>query len=165
MTLLAPAADFSPTRPIFARVALREPSHAGEAFRTGVRSPQTRFGWFCLLALLVAVIAARTFDVIAVPECRAAPARLTFAPMTDVKIMTSARTPCLLSLRLGTARVDALTITVGPQYGTVVPRGRTGVVYRPLSGFRGEDSFWFLLDGQSNQHPGAAIVRAGVTVK
>jgi hypothetical protein len=164
MTLLAPTADFSPARWISRRVAIRKPSYAGEAFRQ-IRSSQARFGWFCLLGILAAVVAARAFNVIPIPECRATPTRLAFDPMTEVKVTTSARTPCLLSLRLGTARVDALTITVDPQHGVVIPRGRTGVVYRPLSGFRGEDSFWFSLDGRANHNPGAAVVRVGVTVK
>ena len=70
--------------------------------------------------------------------------------------------PALASARNG--GVDALTITVNPQHGVAVPQGRTGVVYRPLSGFRGEDAFWFSFDGPSNQNPGAAVVRVGVTV-
>ena len=149
MTLLASTADFS-----FARRA-----------RSKAWLTPAKLTWLCLLGILAAVVAARTLNLIAVPECRATPVRLAFAPMTEVKVVTSARTPCLFALRLGAARVDTLTITTNPQHGVVTPRGRTGVAYRPLPGFRGEDAFWFSFDGRSNQNPGAAVVRVGVTVK
>jgi hypothetical protein len=100
-----------------------------------------------------------------VPECRTTPARLAFIPVTEVKAITSAGTPCLVPLGLGSARVDKLTITVDPQHGAVAPRGRTGVIYSPQSDFRGEDAFWLSLDGPSNQNPGAAVVRVGITVE
>jgi hypothetical protein len=130
-----------------------------------VRPTPATFGWFGLFAILIAMGAARAFDVVPVPECRTTPARLAFIPVTEVKATTSAGTPCLVSLGLGSARVDKLTITVDPQHGAVAPRGRTGVIYRPQSDFRGEDAFWFSIDGPSNQNPGAAVVRVGITVE
>ena len=165
MTLLAPAADFSPARNSTKLARLLDPLRAGTARRPRARPTETGLAWVSLFAILAAVIAAWAFDVIPISECRATPPRLDFAPMTDVKLTTSARAPCLLSLRLGTARVDTLTITAPAQHGVVTPRGRTGVVYRPLAGFRGEDAFWFSFDGRSNQNPGAAVVRVGVTVR
>jgi hypothetical protein len=167
MTLHAPAAGFSPARDATGpeKVAVIDRLHADAPHRPKARPMQTGLAWAGLFAILAAVIAARAFDVIPISECVVTPSRLAFVPMTEVKMTTSARSPCLLSLRLGTAPVDALTITADPQHGVVVPRGRTGVVYRPLSGFRGEDAFWFSLDGRSNQNPGAAVVRVGVTVR
>jgi hypothetical protein len=166
MTLHAPAAGFSPARDATGpdKVAVIDRLQADVPHRPKARPMETGLAWASLFAILAAVIAARAFDVIPISECVVTPSRLAFVPMTEVKMTTSARSPCLLSLRLGTA-VDALTITADPQHGVVVPRGRTGVVYRPLSGFRGEDAFWFSLDGRSNQNPGAAVVRVGVTVR
>jgi hypothetical protein len=118
-----------------------------------------------VVATITVASAAPVFDVIPISECRAAPLRLAFVPITEMKMTTSAGAPCLLLLRLGTAGGDALTITVNPQHGVAVPQGCTGVVYRPPSGFRGEDSFWLSIDGPSNQNPGAAVVRVGITVE
>jgi len=157
MTLLAPATYLS--------VAATDLLQAGVPGRSKLRLTPAGAGWLALLAILAAVIVARAFNLVAVPECRITPARLAFVPVTEVKAMVSAGSPCLVSLRLGSARVQKLAITVDPQHGVVTPRGRTGVIYRPQSGFRGEDAFWFSLDGPSNQNPGAAVVRVGITVK
>ena len=121
------------------------------------------FGWFGLFAILATIGAAHAFDV--VPECRTTAPRLAFIPVTEVKATTSAGTPCFVSLGLRSAGVDKLTITVDPQHGAVAPRGRTGVIYSPQLDFRGEDAFWLSIDGPSNQNPGAAVVRVGITVE
>jgi hypothetical protein len=164
MTLLAPAADFSTAfKADLHRTAVPGRLHARPARRPKVRPTPATFGWFGLFAILVAIGAAHAFDV--VPECRTTPARLAFIPVTEVKATTSAGTPCLFSLGLGSARVDKLTITVDPQHGAVAPRGRTGVIYSPQSDFCGEDAFWLSIDGPSNQNPGAAVVRVGITVE
>jgi hypothetical protein len=157
MTLLAPAT--------YPSVAAPDLVQARVSGRSRSRLTPAGAGYLAMLAILAAVIAARAFNLVAVPECRTTPARLAFVPVTEVKATVSAGTPCLVSLRLGSARVQKLSITVDPQYGLVAPRGRTGVIYRPQSGFRGEDAFWFSLDGPSNQNPGAAVVRVGITVK
>jgi hypothetical protein len=157
MTLLAPATYLS--------VATPDLLQAGVPGRSKFRLTPAGAGWLALLAILAAVIAARAFDVVPVPECRTTPTRLAFVPVTEMRATVSAGTPCLVSLRLGSARVQKLAITLDPQHGVVAPRGRTGVIYRPQSGFRGEDTFWFSLDGPSNRNPGAAVVRVGITVK
>jgi hypothetical protein len=167
MTLLAPTADFSRGRSStrLERLEVLRPWRAGTPRGPGVRRTETGLAWVGLFTLLAAVIAARALGVIPISECRATPSRLAFDPITEVKMTTSARAPCLLALELGTARVDMLTITAQPEHGVVAPRGRTGVIYRPVAGFRGEDAFWFTFDGSANQNPGAAVVRVGVTVK
>jgi hypothetical protein len=166
MALLALTADFLAARHETGpqKAAALDPPRVAAPCRPKDRPRATGLAWASLFAILAAVSAARAFDVIPISECRAAPSRLAFVPITEVKMTTSAGAPCLLLLRLGTADVDALTITANPQYGVAVPQGRKGVVYRPLSGFRGEDTFWFSFDGPSNQNPGAAVVRVGVTV-
>jgi hypothetical protein len=164
MTLLAPAADFSTAfKADLDGTAVPGRLHRRPAGRPKLRPTLATFGWFGVFAILVAIGAARAFDV--VPECRTTPARLAFIPVTEVKAITSAGTPCLVPLGLGSARVDKLTITVDPQHGAVAPRGRTGVIYSPQSDFRGEDAFWLSIDGPSNQNPGAAVVRVGITVE
>lgn len=164
MTLLAPAADFSTAfKADLDSTAVPGRLHPRPAGRPKVRPTPATFGWFGLFAILATIGAARAFEV--VPECRTTPAQLAFIPMTEVKATTSAGTACFVSLGLGSARVDKLTITVDPQHGAVAPRGRTGVIYSPQSDFRGEDSFWLSIDGPSNQNPGAAVVRVGITVE
>src|SRR5262245_11101029 len=141
MTLLAPTADFSRGRSS-TRLERLEFLHPWRvSMPSGLRARQTETGlaWVGLFTILAAIIAARAFGVIPISECHATPSRLAFDPITEVKMTTSARAPCLLALELGTARVDTLTITAQPEHGVVAPRGRTGVVYRPVSGFRGQD--------------------------
>jgi hypothetical protein len=166
MTLLAPAAGFLPARHETGpeKAVVLNPSRAGASRRPRARPRETGLAWASLFAILATVSAARAFDVIPISECRAAPPPLAFAPITEMKMTTSAGAPCLLLLRLGAAGGDALTITVNPQHGVAVPEGGTGVIYRAPSGFRGEDAFWFSFDGPSNPNPGAAVVRVGVTV-
>ena len=164
MTLRAPAADFSTAfKADLDGTAVPGRLDRRPAGRPKLRPTLATFGWFGVFAILVAIGAARAFDV--VPECRTTAARLAFIPVTEVKATTSAGTPCLVPLGLGSARVDKLTITVDPQHGAVAPRGRTGVIYSPQSDFRGEDAFWLSIDGPSNQNPGAAVVRVGITVE
>ena len=129
------------------------------------RPTPAAFGWFGLFAILLAIGPLRASEIVRVPECRATPARLAFIPVAEVKATTSAGSPCLVSLGPGSALVDKLTITVDPQHGAVAPRGRAGVIYSPASNFRGEDAFWFSIDGPSNQNPGATVVRVGIIVE
>jgi hypothetical protein len=164
MTLLAPAADFSIAfKADQDGTAVPDRLRPRPARRPKVRPTAATSGWLGLFAILATIGAVRAFEV--VPECRTTPARLAFIPVTEVKATTSEGTPCLVSLGLGAARVDKLTITVDPQHGAVAPRGRTGVIYSPQSDFRGEDAFWFSIDGPSNLNPGAAVVRVGITVE
>ena len=163
MTLLAPPVDSTAFKADLNRTDVPGRLHPRPARRPKVGPTLATFGWFGLFAILATIGAARAFDV--VPECRTTAARLAFIPVTEVKATASAGTPCLVSLGLGSARVDKLTITVDPQHGAVAPRGRTGVIYSPQSDFRGEDAFWLSLDGPSNQNPGAAVVRVGITVE
>jgi hypothetical protein len=167
MTLLARAANFSPARssPALERVAVRDTSHPSASLRSKARATKARVGWLILFGLLAAVVAARTFNVIAVPECRATPVPLGFGREIEAKIVVSGGVPCPLSLRPVSARVDAMSIAAPPRHGVVTPRGRTGLVYRPFRGFRGEDTFSFSLHGRSGQSSGTAIVRVGVTVQ
>jgi hypothetical protein len=166
MVLLASATDFSRSRnPAgFERLAILDPLHP-RALTRHPRSMTGRFGWLGLCALLAAVIAARAFDLVGTPECRPTPVPLGFGTEIEGRILVSAGVPCPLSLRLGSARVDSLNVAVPPSHGVVTPRGRTGLVYRPFRGFRGEDAFSFSLHGRSSQSSGEAVVRVRVTVQ
>jgi hypothetical protein len=166
MTLLAPVADSTAFKPDLDSTDVGGRLHPPRPERRPKGRPtRATFGWLCLCAIVVAIGAARAADVVVVPECRATPARLAFIPVAEVKATTPAGTPCLVSFGPGSARVDKLTITVDPQHGAVAPRGRAGVIYSPESDFRGEDAFWFSIDGPSNQNPGATVVRVGITVE
>ena len=58
--------------------------------------------------------------------------------------------------------LDGLSIDAAPQYGTLSPRGRTGVIYRPDRAFTGNDTFVFSLHGRSSS---TVRIRASVDQK
>jgi hypothetical protein len=72
---------------------------------------------------------------------------------------------CPVWARSTTAQIDMMTITLSPQHGTAKPRGRTGVIYRPAPGFRGEDAFAYVRQGASSQYRGSSLVRVNVRVE
>ena len=99
---------------------------------------------------MVCVAAMAVATALSANECRVKPIALAPGQVTDVVIAVPARTPCTMQVRLGSAMVDELAVTVPPSHGALTPRGRTGVIYRPDRGFRGEDTFVFSLQGTVN---------------
>ncbi|MCZ7661415.1 MAG: hypothetical protein M5U07_28005 [Xanthobacteraceae bacterium] len=118
------------------------------------------------LAPVAAALALAALMTIAPPfgSCRNDPARIVFGETFEVAMRVRTDRACALSLRLGGAAVDALEVTRAPAHGALVPRGRTGVIYRPGRAFAGEDFFSFTLHGQSALYKGASTVRVRVAV-
>jgi hypothetical protein len=167
MTLLARAADFAAaSRSAGAGgVTLLDPLRPGAAIRPDALPAKAGFGWLALCGLLLAVVAARAFNGVPAPECRTTPVRLAFGTVVEASMITAAELPCPVSLRAGSARIDTLTVGAPPRHGAVTPRGRTGVTYHPLRGFRGDDAFSFSLHGRSHQNYGTAVVHVAVSVQ
>ena len=82
----------------------------------------------------------------------------------------SRRTRCQIASGLSIASVEEFNVIDAPKHGTVMQRGRTGVVYQSDGDFRGKDSFTFSMRGKSpDADEGSvgetSVVRAYVTVK
>jgi hypothetical protein len=96
----------------------------------------------CVLAMVCA-------GILGARGCRVTPIQLALGHETEVSIALPANTPCTIRVEPGSATLDGLRIEVPPERGTLTPRGRTGVVYRPRAGFKGSDAFDFSLRGGS----------------
>ena len=116
-----------------------------------------------LLSLAAAVAFVATSGRTAGMACVVDPGPLVFSPESNVNLTVTGDVACPVFARPGTARVDALNVAIPPQHGTLRPRGRTGVIYRPEHGFKGADAFAFSMQGASAFYKGAALVRVNVT--
>ena len=76
-----------------------------------------------------------------------------------------ARQACTISVDIGSALISAVSIETSPANGSLVLRGRTGVIYFPHPNFKGKDMFAFALEGTSGLGAGAALVRVTAAVK
>lgn len=76
-------------------------------------------------------------------------------------------TPCFFWMTDvgGDGAIYGIEIATPPKNGTALTSGRTMVVYKPKTGFKGEDSFVFELVGKLEGDPNRAKVRVTVTVK
>jgi hypothetical protein len=111
----------------------------------------------CVLAIVCA-------GIFGSHDCHVAPIRLALGHETEVSIALPANTPCTILVQPGSATLDGLRIDVPPQRGTLTPRGRTGVVYRPRAGFKGTDAFDFSLRGGSHAAYETATIRVRASI-
>jgi hypothetical protein len=135
-----------------------EPSSEVTDFRpTAVAWCFVGLSGLCLLAMVAA-------GILGSHDCRVAPIPLALGVQTEVSIALPANTPCTILVQGGSATLDGLRIDVPPERGTLTPRGRTGVVYRPRSGFKGADVFDFSLRGRSSAAYEIATIRVRATI-
>jgi hypothetical protein len=111
----------------------------------------------CVCAMVVA-------SVLSVHDCRVKPIALVPGVDANVSILVPPRTPCTIVVQSGNAALRDLLVTVPPVHGTLTPRGRTGVIYQPNRGFRGDDAFAFSLQGSANVAGASALIRVRATV-
>ena len=111
----------------------------------------------CVLAMVCA-------GILGSRGCRVTPIQLALGHETEVSIALPANTPCTILVQPGSAALDGLRIDVPPQRGTLTPRGRTGVVYRPRAGFKGADAFDFSLRGGSHAAYETATIRVRASI-
>jgi hypothetical protein len=111
----------------------------------------------CVLAMVCA-------GIFGSHDCRVAPIPLALGQETAVSIALPADTPCTILVQGGSATLDVIRIDIPPQRGTLTPRGRTGVVYRPRPGFKGADGFDFSLHGRSRDAYETATIRVRANI-
>jgi hypothetical protein len=133
-------------------------SHAKVWYRPGL------FGCVALAALGLAV-AGPALNVAGMRPCRTTPPVLTPGTDLDVRMVVSHAAACAIWAKAGSISVDDTTITTTPQHGTLVPRGRTGVTYRPSHGFIGDDFFAFAWRKKPGGRGETSSVQVRVTVK
>jgi hypothetical protein len=122
-------------------------------------------GCLAVLGILAVGLAVSSLDARPLAECRSGPVRLRFGSETTAAVTTGAGVPCAISLVAPGASIDDLKVAMAARHGTIAPRGRTGVTYRPDVKYRGEDSFDLALRGRADSGQGFAIVRVQVNVR
>lgn len=147
--------------------AAREPHPPRAADDQAPPSPRRTVVLGCLAALgmLAVGFALRSLDARPLAECRSGPVRLAFGSETTAAVTTGAGVPCAISIVTPGASIDDLKVAMAPRHGTITPRGRAGVTYRPDVKYRGEDTFDLALRGRSDSGQGFAIVRVQVNVR
>jgi hypothetical protein len=121
-------------------------------------------GCAILLGLVGVCATLKALELRPPSACRALPVQLTFAE-TATRIETRSGTACTVAVQPGSAVIEDLTITSAAQHGSILPRGRTGVIYRAKRNYRGEDSFALALRGRTGGSAGVAIIRVRVDVR
>lgn len=99
------------------------------------------------------------------PECRTDPVALTFGIDVTAKMIVSSSNACALWVRAAAASFDDIKLIDQPAHGNVTFRGRTGVIYRPLHNFNGEDNFAFSIAGRSGFRSGTTLYQVHVAVQ
>jgi hypothetical protein len=122
-------------------------------------------GCLTVVGMLALGLAARSLDARPLTECRSGPVRLALGSKTAAAVTIGAGAPCAISLFAPGVSMDDLKVAVAARHGTVTPRGRAGVTYRPDVKYHGEDSFDLALRGRSDSGQGFAIVRVQVYVR
>jgi hypothetical protein len=109
-------------------------------------------------------------SLLSAPTCEAQPISIVLGQDAEAAMTVSPRTRCQIATGLSIASVEEFNVVDPPKHGTVMQRGRTGVVYQSDGDFRGKDSFTFAMRGKSVGADEAArgetsVVRVYVIVK
>ena len=121
---------------------------------------------WCFVGLsALCVVAMVVVGALSARGCRVAPIPLTLGAGTELAIAIPADTPCTILIPAGGATLDEITVDTPPQHGTLTARGRTGTVYRPNRGFKGDDAFAFSLNARSGAVRESSIVRVQASIK
>jgi hypothetical protein len=119
-----------------------------------------------LIALGAACVCAAVWTTaLGAGGCPSAPVPVVLGTDAGAALSMTNGAACTVLLRTGSAVLDDLTIDIPPQHGTVVARGRTGVVYRPHRQFQGEDRFAFTVRGRLGPTFEFSVVRVQVNVR
>jgi hypothetical protein len=112
-----------------------------------------------VLATFALAAVARSANV-AVSECRVTEPPAVYGTNAETQMLIRGGVPCPIWTRIARGPIKELAVTLAPKNGSVTPRGRTGVVYRPATNYRGSDVFEFAMRGQPT-----STVRVNVTVE
>jgi hypothetical protein len=115
-----------------------------------------------LLAVLVIGLAAAWLMP---ASCQSKPVPFVAGLTFNVAVAVPAGRACTISVEIGSVAVKSFQIEAPPAHGEVVARGRTGVVYLPQSGFKGDDTFAFSIEGSSEISTGKSVVRVNAAVR
>ena len=113
-----------------------------------------------VLGMMALAAGARSTNIATVSECRVSEPPAVFGVNSETQMLVRGGLPCPIWTRIAGASVNELTVTVAPKNGTITPRGRTGVSYRPAANYRGTDLFEFAMRGDAT-----STVRVKVTVE
>jgi len=136
----------------------------GEPASQATDARPTAVAWCFVGVSALCVVAMICAGIFGSHDCRVTPIPLGFGHQTEVSLALPADTPCTIMVQAGSAPVDGLTIDAPPERGTLMPRGRTGVVYRPRPGFKGADAFDFSLRGRASDADETALIRVRASI-
>ena len=120
--------------------------------------------WFVGLSALC-VCAMIVVGALSAGGCRVAPIPLTPGAGTELSIAVPGDTSCTILVPAGSANLDDITIDSPPHHGTLTARGRTGTVYRPNRGFKGEDAFSFSLNARAGAVRESSTIHVQAIIK
>ena len=164
LNLVPPARFGSAGLAGFPVAAERPRSRAANDQIRGIDSRIVLGGCAVLLSLIGAWSVMKALDL-QPSACQVSPLGLVLGAETAVTMRTGSGMACTVAVQTGSAVIDDIAVTAQPGHGSIAPRGRTGVIYRPQARYRGEDSFELALHGRSGMGEDVAIVRVRVTVK
>jgi hypothetical protein len=98
-------------------------------------------------------------------RCQTRPIALAPGSVVEASVDVPASRPCTMTVSVRSTAIRSISIEADPAHGTLVPRGRTGVIYVPAPGYVGDDAFTFALEGEPFQGGGTSLVRVIATVK
>jgi hypothetical protein len=125
----------------------------------------TAMTWSFAALSAVGVCAMVCAGILSAHDCRVRPIRLALGHDQDVSIALPANTPCTISVQSGSTVLDDIIVDAAAEHGTLTPRSRTEVIYRPRAGFRGSDSFDFSLRSGPNSAHETSIVRVRAIIR
>jgi hypothetical protein len=98
-------------------------------------------------------------------SCHIRLAPYVFGMTSEVSATVPAGAPCTITLRPGSIPIEALTIESYPKLGSLTPRGRTGVIYRPHNKTSGSDEFVFAIHRGGASQMQKFVVRVSTEAK
>jgi hypothetical protein len=129
---------------------------------------QTRFEvWVLgfLLTMLFIVCVIWYFELSKPVGCQTSPLYFRLGSEAEATMTMRANARCPVYVHTGSATIDEPLAVVDPAHGVLVPRGHSGVYYRPERNFTGQDYFAIVLNGKSGTQSGAMTVRVNVLVQ
>lgn len=159
----APAAKVPP--PLAFRLRQARPLAGMRPMGMGLRSRYVPIVGLALTALMLSFLVIWRSQVAAPLDCRPTRLALNFDTQAEAAMTVASGMPCALVVDTGPASIDAMAVDAAPINGYLNPRGRTGVVYRSMPWFKGEDDFTVALKGRVGSQRGVMHVHVRVVVQ
>jgi hypothetical protein len=131
-----------------------------EEVASGISEARGLLPVWCFVAFSAVCVCALLFaGALSSTDCRVEPIPLMVGTDSEISIGVPVGIPCTILVQPGSPVIDSITVGAAPERGTLMPRGRTGVIYRPHPGFSGEDSFAFSLNSRSGSTTATSTIR------